>query len=421
MNPNTIKISLIVLASVGATAGILGFFKTRVSPPTELAVTNVHQQSIDESMQKFDDSKGIAFNDSLYNTVADRIMLFSRENLIPQSSLQSNFWKLTDLYVPIFTSKCKSTFSTSGWGSANFSAYRARINELDKLKQSVGAGALSSGSSQMLNNVSDIMKRYEAARKLVNECSFRSVSEARSDIDAANAYLGDYHIGCSNLQNSLRSFPSSMESRHYAKVKRAVDELAHYYYISESDYNSKSGEAQRLINEYNNNKANLYGNAARDISNLNSAATQYVRQAKQYYEESRKSIKYSLGYNWTTTYSPRSGYIGFMSTNKGMHSTTATMSFTITGYSSFTCYVRSDGERCCDYLTISEPNSSSVRWSGANNGSSNSSASGYSAVTYYNLSPSSYYTITVKYQKDSYGDTSPDRGYLLLPDNARSY
>ena len=99
----------------------------------------------------------------------------------------------------------------------------------------------------------------------------------------------------------------------------------------------------------------------------------------------------------------------------------AKMTLTIYGYTSFTFYIRSNGESNYDYVQVGqldqEPTTSGTTGTYANTYSratSGTALSNHTAVTFDNLDGGEH-VITVVYRKDASGNTGDDRGYVLVP------
>ena len=101
--------------------------------------------------------------------------------------------------------------------------------------------------------------------------------------------------------------------------------------------------------------------------------------------------------------------------NYNVHNSTATMTITISGYTTFTLYVRSNAESTYDYVTVSQlDNSSNVKYSTSGKQTSGTTLSSYSAVTFSGIDGGTH-TITIKYIKDGIVSNGTDRGYVLIP------
>lgn len=98
------------------------------------------------------------------------------------------------------------------------------------------------------------------------------------------------------------------------------------------------------------------------------------------------------------------------STNKGNANTTATMSFTITGTTTYGIYVISDGETSYDYISVSVTNKI-----GASVFSYSCKANEYGEMIKVDkLNDLDTYNVIICYTKDSSTDKYTDRGYVML-------
>lgn len=111
--------------------------------------------------------------------------------------------------------------------------------------------------------------------------------------------------------------------------------------------------------------------------------------------------------------------------NVGIHNSYASMTITITGYTQFTCYIRSYAETTFDYVMISQldqsitgdtsySNTTLVKAHTRGNQQSDTSIYGYTEVVYDNIDGGTH-TITVVYRKDSSQSSNDDKGYILVP------
>ena len=110
--------------------------------------------------------------------------------------------------------------------------------------------------------------------------------------------------------------------------------------------------------------------------------------------------------------------------NYNVHSGTATMTINITGYTSFSVYIRSYAESNYDYVMISQLDksitgstsysSSDVKAHTRGSQQSGTAISNYKLVEYTNIDGGEH-TITIVYRKDSSANSGDDRGYVLNP------
>ena len=104
--------------------------------------------------------------------------------------------------------------------------------------------------------------------------------------------------------------------------------------------------------------------------------------------------------------------------NRGLTSRTSTCTISITGYETFSIYVRSDGESSYDYVTVYDLDSTSaVKKSFQGLANSGTTINDYTLITFTNIDPSTDHTITINYYKDQSTNSGTDRGYLLIPKN----
>lgn len=140
-----------------------------------------------------------------------------------------------------------------------------------------------------------------------------------------------------------------------------------------------------------------------------------------------KSLQINLNNAWMTMTSPSTSYKGFKSqANKGKGGHDDVAIITLSGYTSFGCYIRSDAESTYDYTMIGTINggqptsstSSNCKAHTSGNQHSGTTLSDYTYVSYPGLNENTTYTIYVVYHKDSSMDRGSDEGYVLLPSEA---
>ena len=163
----------------------------------------------------------------------------------------------------------------------------------------------------------------------------------------------------------------------------------------------------------------------------------YDEQSDTYqWSEINESFQVDLNSQWLT-----SGSLGSISntdaknydfyesfSNKGVHSSRATMFITINGYTSFTFKVRNYSESGWDYVVVNNIDDRSIpSWRPIGVGSGiassgyvyysnagNSSNATWYDVTFSNLDGGEH-TITITYGKDGSGNSNDDRGYVAIP------
>lgn len=416
-----IKIIILAIAIILAFGGILIFYRTIVSPPTEVDYSNLHIAAIEKDINGFSETKNTIFNDSIYNSLIDKFSLYKTEEFMTADEIDYQTKAFVQKYLPIFTKDCMAKFNASVWKEADHKAMLKRIEHLRTLKVDYDMNSAVVGTfAQNLKDIEYIISRYGQAKQAAKYNTYYSVADANKKINAAENFRTEQYLSnCTDLVKKLSMVKVNIGNSHYEKVRSKVLELSEYRYMSETEFKSLTTEANNLITEYNNNRSK-YGTTAKTTDGLRLDAGKYYTQAIAYYESLKKpEISIDTNGQWVYMSSPNSSYRAYQS-NSNWHRSNynAHMSFTIKGYESFTFYVRSDGESNYDYLLVKMgqmPTTDNYYASTKGNPNSGTSLYNYRAVTFNNLSKSTEYTIYVVYRKDSSGDYGADRGYVLIP------
>lgn len=408
------KILILATVIVIAVAGILVFYPTIVAPPNKVAAENLHIKDLSSSINGFSSSQTYVYNDSVYNTVTDKIGLYLKEGFLRDEETDYQVKSFVQKYIPVFVDLCYKKFNASKWMESDHAAIRKRIKELKALTVDNGRTKVVTGSFLTdLGNIEGIIDTYYEAKKAASFSSFVSVSDANSKITKAENYRNTPYINnCTDLVNKLAAVKVNIGNSHYSYVEGQVATLRNYRNMTKDEFRNQANAVNGKISEYENNKSK-YGSAAKDTKALKDRAAEYYREAMAYYEKPEISI--NTNGQWTSFTSPNSSFRAYQSySNWHKASTNATMSFTIKGYNSFTFKIRSNGEGNYDYVMVAlnrQPTADN------NYSSTKGSPSSYSYkdVTFSGLDKSSSYTIYVTYTKDSSNDSGDDRGYVLIP------
>lgn len=414
------KILILGIVTAFAVVGILVFCPTIVAPPTDVPVENLHKASLDDDIAGFSKVASPAFNESIYDTVYNKLKLYRTEKFLTENDLDYETKALVQKYLPIFSEQCYKRFQASVWRESDHKAILARIAELRALKVNYGETDAVTGSySQDLNNIEHIISQYNQAKAVTKYSSFYSVRDANEKIKKAESYKkAEYLKNCTKLVNDLSEVKVKIGNSHYNNVVSKVEEMKGYRYMSQEAFGVIVNSANSMINEYNNNRSN-YGNRAQSTDNLKSKANDYYKEACAYYESLRKP-EISINSNqWTHMASPHYLYRAYQSnSNYHIPNSTSTMSFTIKGYKTFSFLIRSNGESNQDYVMVGidrMPTRYSNYVSTRGEASSGTAYSNYKTVTLNNLNVTDSYTIYVVYCKDGTLDRGTDRGYVLIP------
>lgn len=126
----------------------------------------------------------------------------------------------------------------------------------------------------------------------------------------------------------------------------------------------------------------------------------------------------------TTNPSPSKYYSFESRQSKGVDNSGDYIYLKIKGYTTYTLYIRSDGENYADYVMVSKPDASITyltRYDDTNvyahtktSANSGTTLSAYTEVTFTGLTTEEH-TITIVYKKDDQDSQGSDAGYVLIP------
>ena len=413
------KIIILSTAIILAVVGILVFYPTIVAPPKPVVTDNLHVRDLTTSLNGFSDRQSYVFNDSVYNTVVDKIGLYRDEGFLNDQEIDYQVKSLVQKYIPVFTELCYDKFNAITWRESDHTAIRKRIRELKELTVDEGATKVVTGS--FLTNLSDIegiIDTYYEAKQAASYTEFKSVTDANSKIAKAENYQNTPYIkNCKALVDKLANVKINIGKSHYSYVERQVSSLRDYHNMTKEQFRNKANDVNNKISEYESNKSK-YGSAAKAVTTLKNRASDLYKEAMAYYD--RPEIIIDTNNQWTSIISPSSDYRAFQSTsNWHRSSSSATMSFKLKGYNSFSFRIRSDGEQGYDYVMVGKLNTMPTINNNYTDTKDNSNAGtaiyNYKTVTFNNLDKSTTYTIYVTYRKDSSNDAGDDRGFVLIP------
>lgn len=408
------KILLLATATVLAVAGILMFYPTIVAPPDGVPTENLHIKDISSSLNGFSAQHTYAYNDSVYNTVTDKIKLYRRESFLTEAETDYQVKSFVQKYIPVFVELCYKKFNASTWRESDHKDMRKRIKQLKALTVDNGSTKVVNGSFLTdLGNIEGILDTYNEAKKVAAYSSFVTVSDANNKITKAENYRNTPYIkNCAELVNKLAAVKVNIGKSHYAYVEGQINSLRNYRNMSEEEFRSLANVINGKIQEYENNKSK-YGTSANDPKTLRDKAGTFYTEAMSYYK--KREIAINTNGQWSLSASPYSSYHCYCSSsNWHIANSNATMSFTIKGYNSFTFKIRSNGESNYDYVMVAL-NQRPTRENNYSNTKGSPSTYSYKDVTFSGLDKSSTYTVYVTYTKDNSNDSGDDRGYVLIP------
>lgn len=417
------KVVILILFIVAAVCAVC-FLQAKVTPPANVELSNLHYMSAERDIKAMSESRTMAYNDSLYLLLRDKIDLFGKEGFISNTERDDLNSAFVNQYVPIFKSLCTKRFNSPNWDDRNFSEWRSRIADVRKMTFSDGSFVLSVTGDNDLSNIVAVMDDYDKAKMIAGIRSFTTVPMAKKNISLANQYASDPYIGHSKISNALNNVKVNIGESHYRSLVLKVRRLNDYNTMTSERFQKLVNNVNEAMSEYESNRG-IYGSAAKDLGNLKADAGRYVSAANQYYiAQSQPAIRVNLNSSWALTTSPNSFYKAYRSySNRGQANSRATMFFDITGYSSFTFYIDSYAEGIYDYVMVGGLNQVPSEKSNYANTSGwqkpGTSFSYYKKVTFNNLDRSATYRIYVVYMKDGSTNVGDDRGYVLLPNIAQ--
>lgn len=278
------KILILGIVIAVAVAGILAFYPTIVAPPTDVEVENLHKSSLEANINSFSDAKSTAFNDSIYNVVVDKLVIYKSEGFMSEEEIDYQIKALVQEYLPIFTKLSNARFRASTWRESDHKAMLERIAHLRTLKVDYGETSAVAGSYESdLRRIERIISNYKKAKKVATYSTFFSVSDANKKIQDAEKYRTmDPLTNCTNLTNKLAAVKSKIGNSHYYQVESKVNEMANYRNMTEEEFESLYLRVSYQIEEYDNNRSK-YGNNAQTKESLRQKAAEYYRYAKKYY------------------------------------------------------------------------------------------------------------------------------------------
>lgn len=436
-----IKIISLVTLVIAVTAGILLYLPTIVSPPTSVPMVNLHKQSLESSIYAFYEQRGEAFNDSLYKVVADKLAMYEVESYMTEEEIDFQTKALIQKYLPIFIKHSNAKFEASIWRKSDHKAMLDRIAHLRTLKVDYGETDAVNGSfSDSLNKIENVIQLYNKACDVAKYTVFYSADDASTKIKTAEHYRTIVPLcNCQELVDDLSAVKINIGQSHYNQVAAKVGKLANYKKMTEVAFDNLFNDASDVIDGYDA-VCNMYVNY-KSTDEISNKAAEYYKEAKKYYQQKTKQekeekarqekakheksipqpkpeININTNSEWISMTSPSYSYRAYKSTNNGRRNSTATMSFTIKGYESFTFYVRSDGEANKDYLLVGKdgkPTEYYYYTTTKGNPQSGTSMSYYKPVKLNNLQKDRKYTIYVVYKKNGRKNKGTDRGYVLIP------
>lgn len=255
-----------------------------------------------------------------------------------------------------------------------------------------------------------------------------------------------YQLTISNLDAFLSAIKCVDENGYWKiSINDVISDGGNYptSYLQYNGENFITGTKEQWTALYNklngsNSWANLelVNSETDDRFNLNDYSSTFIKTVftnlKNGYNETislnlPSSVVIDLNDEWitgTTNPSPSKYYSFESRESKGVDNSGDYIFLKIKGYTTYTLYIRSDGENYADYVMVSKPDASitySTPYNDTNvyahtrtTANSGTGLTAYTKVTFTGLTKEEH-TITIVYRKDYADSERSDAGYVLIP------
>ncbi len=221
MNKNVIKSTLIVVAIVLAISSILYYKNTVIDPPKQFVFENPHNNALCKEIKLLkSDSLETQYTDVLYMINRDKV-----EKLVGRDTLDLRMEDVLIKYIPLFISRCNSSFAASVWNTTEWSHnfMKNRIYQLKHFEKSTGSLVVEPNSNyiKQLEDVLKVIDNYDNAWQLAYCTSYKDLETTKNRVSQAGVYLNDDKLNnCVALVQKLKELPSAIQASHLAYLKR---------------------------------------------------------------------------------------------------------------------------------------------------------------------------------------------------------
>ena len=182
---NTSKILILGIVIAMAVAGVLMFYSTIVTPPTEAEVNELYGPSLENDINKLDISECDSINELTYEAILDKIAIYKNDTLLSDAQIDLYTKDFIKQYVPVFTEACTHKFKDSVWLEEDHAKMLERIEFLRSIRVDNGINrAITYTSDEQLYGVEEVISLYNEAKDYANAdySTFYSVSTANEQI-----------------------------------------------------------------------------------------------------------------------------------------------------------------------------------------------------------------------------------------------
>lgn len=283
-----IKVLLLVLGVALGIGGILVFYKTKVSPPTNLKYSNQHFIYLKGQINSLSDSK-VQNDTALYN-IMNELNWYHRDDFISLQESGILTDSLAKAYVPLFISTSKAEFNKDVWDNVKLNDFLSHISMLRGWTTNNGDPVISGSLAQGLNDIEITISQYRKAWTIAHSTRFHGMAAAKSVIESAHYYSKLSNLQpCTSLMEALSNVAPKLEKQHFWIIKSKVQSLNRgWFYTSQDNYNTRINSVSNAVKEYSNSARSTYGDYASSTSSLSASIKEYKNQADAYYLEKAK-------------------------------------------------------------------------------------------------------------------------------------
>lgn len=309
-----IKSILIVGAILLAIGAILYYKNTVMDPPKQFVFENSHNKALCKEIKLLtSDSLEIQYADVLYMINRDEV-----EKLVGRDTLDLRIEDALIKYIPLFISRCNSSFAASVWNTPEWSHnfMKNRIYQLKHFENSKGNLVVEPNSNyiKQLDDVLKVIDNYDNAWQLAYSTDYKNLEITKNRVRQAGVYLNDDRLkNCVALVQKLKELPSAIQASHLAYLKRN----SKLYCGGIKGYNTYLSALKNILNNKIPEYVSYYGNSdetnaiRRDLLDeqytlLNSFVS-YVLDKYNFNDYKSYSDFNTTVYNYISTYLGNSG------------------------------------------------------------------------------------------------------------------
>ena len=309
MKRNIIKSILIVGAILLAIGAILYYKNTVIDPPKQFVFGNPHNKALSKEIKLLtSDSLEMQYTDVLYMINRDEV-----EKLVGRDTLDLRIEDALIKYIPLFISRCNSSFAASVWNTPEWSHnfMKNRIYQLKHFENSKGNLVVEPNSNyiKQLDEVLKVIDNYDNAWQLAYSTNYKNLETTKNRVRQAEVYLNDDKLKyCVALVQKLKELPSAIQASHLAYIKRC----SKLYCGGIKGYNIYLSALKNILNNTIPEYVSYYGNSneineiRRDLLDeqyilLNSLVT-YVLNKYNFNDYNAYSEFNTKVYNYISTY-----------------------------------------------------------------------------------------------------------------------